>query len=178
MKTFMSHKEKTKFHSSGRPLRPFTTKSTRLPVMFGDMGVYCMKFGALHTSHLEDFPIVKLSDWLMKASAYLLLLVVPEQFMKLWQYAGKPTARDIAIHVTVKINCISGIQRPHNVHHFVILYLSWLVVKRMFWTFLKRTPPLTQWLEHWELHWRLGRTCTLNCRGVIFLVGDESIACS
>ncbi len=55
----MSHKERTKFLSSGRPLRPFTTRSTPLPVMCGPTGVCSTRYGVLDTNHLRLTKIMR-----------------------------------------------------------------------------------------------------------------------
>ena len=53
MKSITSLKEKTRFLSSGQPLRPFITRNTQLPVTCGHMGVCSMRYGVWDTSHLK-----------------------------------------------------------------------------------------------------------------------------
>ncbi len=54
MRITTSHKERTRSLSSGQPLRPFTTRSTRLRVMCGPTGACSMRCGVLDTSRLRE----------------------------------------------------------------------------------------------------------------------------
>ncbi len=45
--------------SSGQPLRPFTSRSTPLPVTCGPTGVCSTRYGALDTNHLREWEIWK-----------------------------------------------------------------------------------------------------------------------
>ena len=48
-----------RYQSSGRLQKPFTTKNTPLPVMFGAMAVCSMRYGVSDANHLRALLILR-----------------------------------------------------------------------------------------------------------------------